>query len=339
MSTTPATPWLEIPAFSIGKFEVTYELWYAVYTWAINNEYTFSDATTWTEAAPGVPSVRISTGRGIRDNGGKAEDPRSPITGSERLINKYMPVHGIDWIDAVVWCNAYNELLYTILYPASLPGDFDEYPYTSSTESSSGTGYYEPLKSVFPTFSLPVTTPPSEKILSPSNVRVGIPSSGVPIIAYRLPTETQWEFAARGGAPGTGAWIQTYAGSNVVDTVAYWEGLLENGVKHPVWEVPMTKKPVVVKGGDVYHMSGNVWEWCLSDDTIIVDDPTSTSTPPAVKSEPTIQYLKRGGGFNDNAQACELNSEESKWINAKDVYSDTGFRLIYGIQSATTPAP
>ncbi len=69
--------------FEIGKYEVTYELWYRVYQWAINNGYQFENA-----------------GR---------EGSYGSI-GSEPTKAKYEPVTGVNWRDCIVWCNAYSEL-------------------------------------------------------------------------------------------------------------------------------------------------------------------------------------------------------------------------------------
>jgi len=67
---------------------------------------------------------------------------------------------------------------------------------------------------------------------------------------YRLPTEAEWEFAARGGNKSRG---YAFSGSNTVDSVA-WISSKSNGPA-PV----ATKKPNEL---GLYDMTGNVWEWC-----------------------------------------------------------------------------
>jgi len=70
-----------ISSFFIGKYQVTYELWYTVYQWAIVNGYTFQDA-----------GAEGSTG----------------TIGAAPDAGEYQPVTTVNWRDAIVWCNAYS---------------------------------------------------------------------------------------------------------------------------------------------------------------------------------------------------------------------------------------
>ena len=88
-----------------------------------------------------------------------------------------------------------------------------------------------------------------ETINSNTSIKNQLPVSG----QFRLPTETEWEYAARGGVHWRDNFI--YSGSNNISEVA-WQGDKHSGTEtHPVGE----KKPNQL---GIHDMCGNVWEWC-----------------------------------------------------------------------------
>ena len=100
---------------------------------------------------------------------------------------------------------------------------------------------------------------------------------------FRLPTEAEWEYAARGGNKSKGC---KYSGSNDADAVAWYGG--NSGSKtHPV-----AQKQVNESG--LYDMSGNVWEWCQ--DWYGKDSSHSQSNPKGANT--SSHRVLRGGSWN-----------------------------------------
>ena len=111
---------------------------------------------------------------------------------------------------------------------------------------------------------------------------------------YRLPTEAEWEYAARGGNQSKG---YTYSGSNKIDEVAWHSG--NSGSKtHSVG----TKKANEL---GIYDMSGNVWEWC-SDWYGSDYYKFSPSKNPKGPSSGAFR-IARGGSWHTHAQYCRTS--------------------------------
>lgn len=126
---------------------------------------------------------------------------------------------------------------------------------------------------------------------------------------YRLPTEAEWEFAARGGSSSNN---YTYSGSNMLSSVAWYKDN-SNGKSHPVG----SKSPNEL---GIYDMSGNVQEWCQDWYGRYPDGSQINPTGVASGSDKVL----RGGSWYF-AEFCNITARNGNYPHARGI--DYGFRL------------
>ena len=129
---------------------------------------------------------------------------------------------------------------------------------------------------------------------------------------FRLPTEAEWEYAARGGRKANG---HKYAGSSAIDNVAwYWDN--SGSQTHDV----ATKRANEL---GLYDMSGNVWEWCQDWKG---DYSSSSQTNPKGPSSGSSR-VSRGGSWIDDARCCRVSLRRNYTPSGRDI--DLGLRLAF----------
>ncbi|MDR1899180.1 MAG: formylglycine-generating enzyme family protein [Treponema sp.] len=206
-------------------------------------------------------------------------------------VRKTRPVTTINWRDAIVWCNAYSEM------SGKEPVYYKEDGVTILQVSTNDGG------------------------ITAADLAVMKPGAN----GYRLPTEAEWEYAARGGDQITDPtqWGYIYAGTSTAlgDYVWYKVNALDVGTGSPDYGAhPVgTRLPNKVTGG-LCDMSGNVYEWCWDWNSTI-----DSSTPITGAASGTIRVV-RGGGWYDLATFCTVASRSD--YNPFDGDFRIGFRVV-----------
>ena len=206
------------------------------------------------------------------------------------------PVNMVSWFDAIEFSNRLSELAgLTPVYTIS-----ERTPETPRTTTSVG-------------------RPPSEFHFWNLDSLPLIVTANWNANGFRLPTEAEWEFAAKGGS-GLGPYFM-FSGSDNIDEVAWYTGNSGNTLPPVGGKLPNSL--------GIHDMSGSVREWCWDGFEFYPDPPVDRVDPKG--GEWMTNRVVRGGSWNDNHIAAPhtlLARSASRWHNfPTSRFAVMGFRV------------
>ena len=137
-------------------------------------------------------------------------------------------------------------------------------------------------------------------------------------MVFRLPTEAEWEYAARGGNKSKG---YKYSGSNDIGSVAWYTSTTNDSGTKPV----ATKAPNEL---GLYDMSGIVWEWCSD---WYGNYSSGSQTNPKGPSSGSSR-VSRGGSWNDLARYCRVSDRDNYIPDIKNYNLGLRLALAEGVE-------
>ncbi|PVD15357.1 hypothetical protein V512_000130 [Mesotoga sp. Brook.08.105.5.1] len=138
------------------------------------------------------------------------------------------------------------------------------------------------------------------------------------VIGFRLPTEAEWEFAARGGDSES---LFKYSGSNDPDEVAWYRENAHNDIVDSISTWPVGEKEP--NGLGIHDMSGNVFEWCTEPFQEYTADST---TNPYVPINGSTDFIIRGGSYFNIARLLRVPYREE--VSGEIGIYVVGFRIV-----------